>query len=303
VTTPLVDVEQLLSDRARRPEAFASLRPREERGLRVVTEPVAALAQHDDEDDAPSVGASDAPPEIWLYGSIGAFGIYAQDVRWALDQLSDAKRIKLRIHSLGGSVFEGAAIYTLFQQSGKVLDVQIDGVAFSDACNIAMVGHSIAISPRGFMMIHRAWDCACGNGDQMRKVAGLLDKIDPSIAALYEKRLGVNRAAVLAMMAEETWWNAEEAVAAGVADRILEASAVPETLPPLDDVGEAVNHAPREVVERFVRSGARAPEPPRSLAAEVAAHLRSQAAAQAPPSRIPIDTVRAVEAALGRLQP
>ena len=42
-------------------------------------------------------------------------------------------RIHLRINSPGGSVFEGSAIYSLLQSSGKPVDVRVDGIAASAA--------------------------------------------------------------------------------------------------------------------------------------------------------------------------
>jgi ATP-dependent Clp protease protease subunit len=68
-------------------------------------------------------------------------------------------------------------------------------------------------------MIHNAWTWAMGNANDLTATATLLTKIDGTLAAQYAKKSGMAVDDVRAMDAE-TWYTADEAVAAGLVDRI-----------------------------------------------------------------------------------
>jgi ATP-dependent Clp protease protease subunit len=60
----------------------------------------------------------------------------------------------------------------------------------------------------------------------MTSTAGLLSKIDASLAGQYAKKSGMSVEDLRAAMNAETWYTAEEAVAAGLVDRIAEGKKV-----------------------------------------------------------------------------
>lgn len=131
------------------------------------------------------------------------------------------------INSGGGDVFAGQAIAQAVRDTGVPVIAQIDALAASAATLPAMVADEIDISPGAFMMIHNAWTLAIGNGSELRSTADLLDKVDLSIAQMYSKRIGTSVDEVLQLMANETWFSAEEAVAAGLADGLCGEKNVP----------------------------------------------------------------------------
>jgi HK97 family phage major capsid protein len=92
------------------------------------------------------------------------------------------------------------------------------GMAASAASVIAMAGDHIKMSVGSMLMIHSAWGVVGGNQQDMRDFAAVLDRIDNSIAELYAARTGIPKNDVLAMMREETWFSADEAVSRGFAD-------------------------------------------------------------------------------------
>ncbi|MCE5192090.1 MAG: ATP-dependent Clp protease proteolytic subunit [Actinomycetia bacterium] len=98
-----------------------------------------------------------------------------------------------------------------------------------------------------YFMIHNAWTIALGNAAELRKTAGLLDAIDADNAALYQARSNKTIDEVKAMMAEETWLTAEEAVAMGFADEVEEAEAIAA----LADLSKFnYQHVPKAVMDR-----------------------------------------------------
>ncbi len=132
----------------------------------------------------------------------------------------DAEEIHIRINSPGGSVFAARAMEQAIREHKARIVVHVDGVAASAASFLAMAGDEIIMAPGAMMMIHKAWTVSMGNADDLMATADLLDKIDGTLAATYAQRTGMDSADVTEMMAAETWFTAEEAVAAGFADSV-----------------------------------------------------------------------------------
>ncbi len=160
--------------------------------------------------------------QIVLYGDIG-FEITAREFSDELKALGDVKEITVRINSFGGDVFEGVAIYSRLIDSGANITVFIDGIAASIASVIAMAGDEIHIAEGGFMMVHDAWAGAMGNAAHMIKMAARLEAVSEQMAGIYQRRTGLDMAKIRDMMADETEFNAAQAVEFGFATEIFEA--------------------------------------------------------------------------------
>jgi hypothetical protein len=76
------------------------------------------------------------------------------------------------------------------------------------------------------MMVHDAWGLAVGNAADMLKTAEMLDKISDSYADVYAARAGGTRTQWRDVMRTETWYTAQEAVDAGLADSLADGSGV-----------------------------------------------------------------------------
>ncbi|WP_036170374.1 head maturation protease, ClpP-related [Massilia sp. 9096] len=128
--------------------------------------------------------------------------------------------VRLRINSPGGDVFAAQAICQAIRDTGAKVIAHIDGYAASAATVIATAADEVEIADGGFYMIHNAWTWAIGNANDLTATAALLSKIDGSLAAQYAKKSGMAVDDVRAAMDAETWYTAEEAVAAGLVDRV-----------------------------------------------------------------------------------
>ncbi|MDH6116901.1 ATP-dependent Clp endopeptidase proteolytic subunit ClpP [Kitasatospora sp. GAS204A] len=164
------------------------------------------------------------PTRVDIYDQIGGGGWFDSGVT-AVDFVNELAQIngdiEVHINSPGGDVFDGLAIYnSLAQRPGKVTTI-VDGLAASAASFIAMAGTQRLISPGAMMMIHEASGVCLGNADDMRETADLLDKVSANIASIYAAHSGRADGWRSAMQAE-TWYTADEAVAAGLAHRIAE---------------------------------------------------------------------------------
>lgn len=160
--------------------------------------------------------------EILIYEEIGGWGISARRFANDLKALGDISRIDLRIHSPGGDVFEGMAIYNLLDSHPATVDVYIDGLAASMASVIAMAGDTIYMPENAMMMVHKPWGIQGGDADEMRRYAELLDKVEDNLVSAYVKKTGKTADEIKALLKDETWMGGREAVAAGFADKITE---------------------------------------------------------------------------------
>lgn len=160
--------------------------------------------------------------EISIYDEIGGWGISAQQFAKDFKALgNNLKQINLHIHSPGGDVFDGIAIYNLLKNHPSNKTVTIDGLAASMASVIAMAGTEI-IMPENAMMIHKPWGVQGGDADDMRKYADLLDKVEDTLIPAYAAKTGKSAEELAEMLAAETWLNGKECVEHGFADKLAE---------------------------------------------------------------------------------
>ena len=154
------------------------------------------------------------------------WGVSAKDVAQALAELpDDVDSLELHLNSPGGNAFEGVAILNSLRQHSAKVDVVVDGLAASAASLIAMAGDAVSMAPGSQMMIHDASALAVGPADVMRQAADMLDKTSESYAEIYAARAGGTAAEWRAAMQPGTWYRAQEAVDAGLADRVLASGA------------------------------------------------------------------------------
>jgi ATP-dependent protease ClpP protease subunit len=168
------------------------------------------------------VNETDDTTSIMLYGAIG--GWFGLEAREFVKELNDIKTAKIDVHinSPGGSIFDGAAIYTALKSHSAEITAYVDGIAASAASFIAMAADKIIISSAGTMMIHDGAGLTWGNEADHLVTAKLLGKLSNTIANLYARRAGGTaqewRDAMLMDNGAGTWYNAKEAVEAGLAD-------------------------------------------------------------------------------------
>src|SRR5690606_8034659 len=96
--------------------------------------------------------------------------------------------------------------------------VIVDSLAASIASVIAMAGDRVVMAKNATMMIHDGHGLSIGNAADMREMADLLDKVSDNIASVYAERAGGDVAEWRERMRAETWYSADEAVSAGLAD-------------------------------------------------------------------------------------
>lgn len=161
--------------------------------------------------------------DVSIHDEIGLWGISASAFIAELKEHKDATAINLSIHSPGGSVLDGFAMYNALKAHPAKVHGHVEGIAASAASFVLMAADTITMPEDAFLMIHNAWGGAMGDAEELRSVADTMDKLQDSIVNIYEKRTGIVEADIRDMMSAETWMNAADALEHGFIDTISDA--------------------------------------------------------------------------------
>ena len=222
-----------------------------------------------------NVAAPDTVPVIELFGDIGV----SQEPDWfwggepgagtfqefaaALKALGPVPEMKVEIHSYGGSVVAGKAMHDKLMEHPANKTAVIYGICASAATYPALACQKVCIPANSFFLIHNSSGCCCGEADDMRSMADMLDIADESIANLYAARTGKSVDEIYAIMDADTWMTGTAAVAMGLADEVI----APITIDPAQRAvadnfrAAALNSMPREARAWFDTRSLSSPPP------------------------------------------
>lgn len=160
---------------------------------------------------------------ISIHDEIGLWGVSAAQFIADVKALGDVREIRLSIHSPGGSVFDGLAMYNVLKAHPAMILGRVEGLAASAASFVLMAADTIEMPEDSFLMIHNAHGGAYGGAEDLRDMADLMEKVQATIANIYQARTGLDSKIIIDMMAEETWMTAKEAARLGFADLVSDA--------------------------------------------------------------------------------
>lgn len=156
--------------------------------------------------------------EILMYGTVGWEITAAETIAKLADMTGD---VTVRINSYGGDSFEGVAVKNALRAHAGHVTAVVDGVAASAASVIAVCGADrVVMRPGAELMIHDAWTFTDGNAADLTKVAADLERTSQAMAEMYAEKAGGDAERWRDMMRAETWFSAQEAVDAGLADAV-----------------------------------------------------------------------------------
>lgn len=161
----------------------------------------------------------------------GQRGTTAAMVKKFLNENKD-KEVTIAVSSPGGYIDEGITIAELIAAHGKC-NMVIIGMTASSATILCMKAKSVKIARGSLMLIHNSSQYIYGNGFSNKKkideyIASLqktrseLDTIDKALADFYSYRNGKTIEENCAMMDQEKWMTAQEAVDFGIVDSIMD---------------------------------------------------------------------------------
>lgn len=147
-------------------------------------------------------------------------GFTYADVVVALATIDDDADLTVHINSGGGVATDGTAIHALLSRRSGKTDVVIEGIAASAASLIAMAGETVTMTPGSTAMVHDPAGLTFGDAAAHAKTIEALDALATAYSRVYAQKTGKTPAECREIMKVETWFNADEAVAAGFADAI-----------------------------------------------------------------------------------
>lgn len=157
----------------------------------------------------------------------------ARMVREALAEFSGD--VVIRVNSMGGSPFEGEAIRSAIAGFAGNVTCVVEGSAMSAASLLIMAADQILMSLGSTLMIHDPSMCTCGDEADHLQSAAELAVLGNGYAEVYAARSGQSVDEARAMMRAETYFTANDAIAAGFADGL----AGDATVDPVDGDGSA----------------------------------------------------------------
>jgi ATP-dependent Clp endopeptidase proteolytic subunit ClpP len=163
---------------------------------------------------------TDGPAQIRIYEEIGYFGITEEDFARELAEVTAAE-IMVQISSPGGDVFAGIAIYNALRAHPARVTTRVDSMAASAASIVVQAGDHRVMLTASQQMIHNAWGLAIGDAEDMREMADVLDMQTSVLAGIYAERSDKPVDHWLELMNAGSWFTAEEAVEAGLADEVV----------------------------------------------------------------------------------
>lgn len=162
---------------------------------------------------------------IKLYGDIGKWDPVNATVLEKM--LSEAPQgydtLRAHVHSDGGEVYEGWAMYNTFlqlRQSGKKVVFHIDGIAASMMSFIILAGDSIEMAENSMLMIHAPSGYNRGTAADMKEASERLEKVENLMIEGYMSATGKPRETIEEWMSKDTWMTPQEALSAGLISRI-----------------------------------------------------------------------------------
>jgi len=144
------------------------------------------------------------------------------------------------------------------RQSGKNITCKIDGFCGSAAVGIAAACESTSIPASAWFMIHDPAVFAYGYfmAEDFTKGLNMLVKIKQGIVAAYAAKTGKDKQELSDLMAAETWYTGEEAVANGFCDEVMFEDEAAADKPPTPENAAAFDvsmyqNAPAALLSRY----------------------------------------------------
>ncbi len=175
---------------------------------------------------------TESPVEILVYDVIdsygGEWGISAAEVFAKLTEYA-GRDLTVRINSAGGEATEGMAIYNSLQRHDGKIECVVDGIAASAASFIAMAGDTLTLYETSTMMLHGASTFAYGKVEDLERSMASLKVINEAMAVVYAAKSGGTVEEWRETLNKETWYTAQQAVDANLADTVIPAGRAPAT--------------------------------------------------------------------------
>jgi ATP-dependent protease ClpP protease subunit len=206
---------------------------------------------------------------VYVYDAIdGWWGVDPAEFVQAIDAL-DVDQINLYVNSPGGSIMGAQAMTNALARSSANVTAYVDGIAASAASFLITGANEVVMGAGSQLMIHDGIGLTWGNAADHQATIDILDRMSNGIAARYAAKAGGTADEWRQVMKAEAWYDADEAIAAGLADRKADAD-------PDEDPDDIENRFDLSMYAYAGRSHAPKPPMPGHATATVAANSGRQ---------------------------
>jgi len=160
-----------------------------------------------------------------LYRWFGYTGVICPgDIRKAIKENPEGEDLVFEVNSGGGSVFAGFEMYSVLRGAACRTVAEVQSLAASAASTVISGCAVVMLSPVAQIMIHLPTTWTEGDEYEHRSSAAMLRSFKESILNGYVARAAgkSTRAQLSGMMDRTTFFEAHEAVDAGLADGVLD---------------------------------------------------------------------------------
>ena len=175
-----------------------------------------------------SMQSSGGVGTIDIFGIIGAASFWddtisAKSFRRNVSHLGKLTRLDVHIHSPGGSILEGLAIFNTLDQHPADVHTFNDGLAGSMASLIMLAGDTRHMASNAWNVVHLPTGVAEGTAEEVKRQAKVIKMHEDNIIQMYadSTKLSINEVTDL-LKKEDTWLNAKESLEKGFIDQIGE---------------------------------------------------------------------------------
>lgn len=156
---------------------------------------------------------------VSLYGTIGEEvpgNQVALDIA-AMDGQVDT--INILVNSNGGDVLQGLSIVSAILSAKAFIHARVNGIAASMAAVITVAADRVTMQDYAKLMVHDPFYAGTEGGKMTDKERKALESVADTLRTILSRR-GCGKGKIAKLMSDETWFTADEAVAAGLADEV-----------------------------------------------------------------------------------
>jgi len=154
------------------------------------------------------------------------------------------KNIIIKLHTYGGSVFDGNLMCNALQSCKSSVELHIVGIAASMGAILSLYSRRVLIAENGFLMLHAPSGYTNGTALEHQNSLQLLQSIEENFIKKLIEKTGKTEEEVRKWLIGDNWFNAREALEAGLITEIISSEVKTEKINP-------ENMNPGDVYNRF----------------------------------------------------
>ncbi|WP_102981434.1 Clp protease ClpP [Chryseobacterium scophthalmum] len=133
----------------------------------------------------------------------------------------EQKHILIKLHTYGGSVFEGNIMCNAISNSNSEITIDIIGIAASMGAVICASVEDVYMVENGYLMIHAPSGGGFGTAQELENNAKLLRSIEANFIKKLALKTGKNAEYVKKWLVGDNWFSAEQALNEGLISGVI----------------------------------------------------------------------------------